>query len=59
MSPVRLEKQDSLAWLCLQRPEAYNAFTQEMVGELLEYLFNSDNESIKVVAITGEGSEVV
>ena len=39
MSPVRLEKQDSLAWLCLQRPEAYSAFTQEMVGELLECLF--------------------
>ena len=39
MNPVHLEKQDSLAWLCLQRPEAYNAFTQEMAGELLEYLF--------------------
>ena len=39
MSPVRLKNQDSLAWLCLQRPEAYSAFTQEMVGELLECLF--------------------
>jgi len=39
MSPVRLEKQDSLAWLYLQRPEAYNTFTQEIADELLEYLF--------------------
>ena len=39
MSPVRLEKQDSLALLYLQQPAAYNAFTQEIAGELLEYLF--------------------
>ena len=57
MSPVRLEQQDALAWLHLQRPEAYNAFTREMAGELLEYLFQlRQDESVKVVAITGEGS---
>ena len=39
MSSVRLEQQDALAWLHLQRPEAYNAFTREMAGELFEYLF--------------------
>ena len=56
MSPVRLEQQDSLAWLHLQRSEAYNAFTREMAGELLEYLFQlRQDESVKVVAITGEG----
>ena len=57
MSPVRLEQQDALAWLHLQRPEAYNAFTREMAGELLEHLFQlRQDESVKVVAITGEGS---
>ena len=57
MSPVRLEQQDALAWLHLQRPEAYNAFTREMAGELLDYLFQlRQDESVKVVAITGEGS---
>ena len=39
MSPVSLEQQDALAWLHLQRPEAHNAFTREMAGELFEYLF--------------------
>ncbi|MEC8360371.1 MAG: enoyl-CoA hydratase/isomerase family protein, partial [SAR324 cluster bacterium] len=57
MSSVRLEQQDALAWLHLQRPEAYNAFTREMAGELLEHLFQlRQDESVKVVAITGEGS---
>ena len=57
MSPVRLEQQDSLAWLHLQRSEAYNAFTREMAEELLEYLFQlRQDESVKVVAINGEGS---
>ena len=57
MSPVRLEQQDALAWLHLQRPEAHKAFTREMAGELLEYLFQlRQDESVKVVAITGEGS---
>jgi 2-(1,2-epoxy-1,2-dihydrophenyl)acetyl-CoA isomerase len=57
MSPVRLEQQDSLAWLYLQRPEAYNAFAQKMAGELLEYLFQlRQDESVKVVTITREGS---
>jgi enoyl-CoA hydratase/carnithine racemase len=57
MSPVRLEQQDALAWLHLQRPEAYNAFTREMARELLDCLFQlRQDESVKVVAITGEGS---
>ena len=57
MSSVRLEQQDALAWLHLQRPEAYNACTREMAGELLDYLFQlRQDESVKVVAITGEGS---
>ena len=57
MNPVRLEQQDSLAWLHLQRPEAYNVFTREMAGELLEHLFQlRQDESVKVVAITGEGT---
>ena len=57
MSPVRLEQQDSLAWLHLQRPEAYNTFTREMAGELLEHLFQlRQDKSVKVVAITREES---
>jgi enoyl-CoA hydratase/carnithine racemase len=57
MNPVRLEQQDSLAWLHLQRPEACNAFTREMARELLEHLFQlRQDESVKVVAITGEGT---
>ena len=50
MSPVRLEQQDALAWLHIQRPEAYNAFTRQMAGELLEYLFSTPTGRI------GQGS---
>ena len=57
MSPVRLEQQDSLAWLYRQRPGAYNAFTREMAGKLLEHLFQlRQDKSVKVVAITREES---
>ena len=59
MSPVRLKNQDSLAWLCLQRPEAYNAFKQEMVGELLECLFQLRQRIHQGVGHHRGGSEVV
>ena len=59
MSPVRLEKQDSLAWLCLQRLRPITPSNKRWSASYWSACFNSDNESIKVVAITGEGSEVV
>lgn len=56
MTLVRLERQDSLAWLHLQRPEAFNAFTRELATELLEQLLQlRADDRVRVVAITGAG----
>src|SRR3972149_1141580 len=42
--------------VCLHRPERLNAFSTEMLGELLDLLDEIDrNDDVRVVIVTGEG----
>ncbi len=53
---VRLDKRDGIGYLTLNRPEARNAFNQEMIDELRDALRLIDrDEEIKVLIITGAG----
>jgi enoyl-CoA hydratase/carnithine racemase len=55
-STVLLEKEDRIAWLRLNRPEALNAQSAEMAHDMLDVLaeLGSDRE-VKAVILTGEG----
>ncbi|MDP9246305.1 MAG: enoyl-CoA hydratase [Chloroflexota bacterium] len=55
---VRLEKREAIAWVTFDRPEARNAFTQEMytrLAEICEELAAED--AIRVVVLQGQGDE--
>lgn len=54
---INLSKQDHIAFLTLDRPEAGNAVTSKLVGELEEVCdFINGDSDIYVVLITGAGS---
>jgi enoyl-CoA hydratase/carnithine racemase len=51
------EKGDAIATLSLNRPEALNAFSKDVVNEVLTALEDAKNdESIRVVVLTGSGA---
>ncbi len=55
-SVVSYEKQDFLAWLRLNRPEARNALNFQLVAEIVQALENARADSgVRVVIITGTG----
>ena len=50
------EKTDHTLWITLNRPEASNAFDEQMIEQLVEALYRADQESdIWSVVITGAG----
>jgi len=50
------ETVDGVAWLKMNRPEAYNALSMELMAEMLAALTNIANEdSVQVVVIRGAG----
>jgi enoyl-CoA hydratase len=52
------EKSDGVATITLNRPEALNAFSKEVVGEVLLALEDVRNdESVRVVVLTGAGEK--
>ena len=55
---VRLEKRDAVAWITFDRPEARNAFTQEMYARLAEICADlAADDAIRVAVLQGKGDE--
>ena len=55
---VRLEKREAIAWVTFDRPEARNAFTQEMYTSLFEICADlAADEAVRVVVLQGKGDE--
>ena len=53
---LKLKYQDYTLWIVLNRPEASNAFTIEMIEELVSTLYMADSDSsVRCIVITGEG----
>ena len=53
---VLFEVADSVGWITLNRPKAYNALNRELAGQLLDALIRCDeDESVRAVVITGKG----
>ena len=51
---IRLEKEEGIGFLNLNRPEVRNAFNQEMIDEIRDALSLVDkDEEIRVLIITG------
>jgi enoyl-CoA hydratase len=61
MSNSRLliyEKQKNVAWITLNRPEALNAFNQDLRMELINALEEArDDDEVRVIVITGAGEK--
>ena len=56
MEPVLLEKEASVAWLTLNRPEKRNALSVELMSGVLEKLGEvAEDPSIRVLVIRGKG----
>jgi 2-(1,2-epoxy-1,2-dihydrophenyl)acetyl-CoA isomerase len=53
---IEVEKKDHTLWLYLNRPEASNAFTVEMIDELVNMLSYADLDSeIRCIVLSGRG----
>jgi 2-(1,2-epoxy-1,2-dihydrophenyl)acetyl-CoA isomerase len=53
---VKLRQEDRIAEILLNRPEAFNAFNQEMVALLAKNLVHlATDESVSAVVVSGEG----
>lgn len=53
---IRIEQEDGVARICLNRPEVHNAFNSHMISELLAAFAKAGMEnSIRVVILTGTG----
>lgn len=53
---LQLRHDDGILWLTLNRPQALNAFTVQMAGELIEaYHRASEDDAVRVVIVTGAG----
>ena len=56
MSEVLIEDRGHARWITLNRPEAMNAITGEMLGELNEAFKAADDATdVRVVMLTGAG----
>lgn len=55
---LRVEKEDSLCFLILNRPEVYNSLNRELVAALHEALDRlAFDKTVRVVIVTGEGEK--
>jgi enoyl-CoA hydratase/3-hydroxyacyl-CoA dehydrogenase len=53
---IRIEREDRIAWIVLNRPHRLNALNSVMMEELLDALTTIDNDpGVRCVIITGEG----
>ena len=58
MSPetIQTELRDRVLTITLRRPERLNAFTQQMLEEILQALDRADaDDAVRVILFTGEG----
>ncbi len=56
MKDLIVEKKDHILWVTLNRPEASNAYSSEMVSSLVETLRSADQDtSVRVIVLTGAG----
>lgn len=55
-SMLKLKHVDQTLWLTLNRPDSSNAFTVEMIEELVSTLYKADQDnSVGVIVVTGAG----
>jgi len=55
---IRVETEQSILWIILNRPHKLNALNEAMLGELADILDIAENDSsIKCIIITGEGNK--
>lgn len=53
---ISYEKRNKVAWICLNRPDKLNAFTEQMNKELLQALKVADKDKeVRCLVITGNG----
>jgi 2-(1,2-epoxy-1,2-dihydrophenyl)acetyl-CoA isomerase len=52
---VRIERRDAVGWIVLNRPDALNAFNDEMGAAFIDALQQADDTSLRCIVITGEG----
>ena len=53
---VKVRREDDVALVSLNRPESFNAFNLDMIGQLEEHLISLAGDSgVRAVVITGEG----
>lgn len=56
-SKVKIETQDKVRWLILNRPERRNAFDDELLEGFIEAVLDADRDpDVIVIAVTGAGS---
>ncbi|MCT4640815.1 MAG: enoyl-CoA hydratase-related protein [Bacteriovoracaceae bacterium] len=56
LTDLNLELKDHSLWITLNRPSASNAFTDDMIKNLVSTLFKADEDpNIRCIVITGEG----
>ena len=55
MASVRLERDEPVGWIVLDRPESLNAFDEPTLRELGDALDACHDESVRVVVVTGSG----
>ncbi len=55
-SELKLDFSNSTLWITLNRPQASNAFSDNMINELVATLFQADEDNqVRSIVITGEG----
>lgn len=60
MTDLLFEVRDHIATITLNRPEAYNAFSEEMITEWIKALeIVRDSNDIRVVIVKGNGKSFV
>ena len=55
--PIRLEVQDRVAWITIDRPEKLNALDKETIGELKDAIGEAKDADARVVVFTGGGDD--
>jgi enoyl-CoA hydratase/carnithine racemase len=56
LTQLKLKLESNTLWITLNRPQSSNAFTVEMINELVSVLYRADNDNeVRTMVITGEG----
>jgi len=57
---IRLDHDNGILWLTLNRPQMLNAFTLQMADELIDAFGRaSSDDAVRVVIVTGAGRDIV